>query len=343
MRALVTGATGFLGTSLVRQLLAGGHDVRCLVRPSSDVAGLHRAAAEDGVARLEIHAGNLGRLGSCREAAEGCDVVYHVAACMRGATAVLFLNNVVATRTLIEAALGAGVPRFVLVSSLAVYGTGHLRKGETLDERAPLDPAPHLRDPYTYSKVAQEKAAWQARTEQGLGLAVIRPGVIYGPGRDCLTARVGLRLGGLLLRMGGRQPLPYTFVDNCAAAVLRAGTVAAAEGGAFNIVDDDPPTGRELLRAYRAAVGRVRAFPVPGWAVGPLSGLCEWYHRWSRGQLPAVLTRYKSDAMWKPLRYGNARAKEVLGWSPAVDFPTGLERTFASLRERARQRQAVPA
>src|SRR5262249_8485384 len=139
-------------------------------------------------------------------------------------------------------------------------------------------------------------------------------------------------LGRFLLRMGGRQPLPYTFVDNCARAILLAGTVPAVEGQVFNVVDDDPPTARELVRLYRSEVGRLRGITVPGWAISPLSALCEWYHHWSRGQLPAVLTRYKSDAMWRPLRYSNARAKAVLGWAPETDFASGLRQTFASLR-----------
>jgi nucleoside-diphosphate-sugar epimerase len=239
---------------------------------------------------------------------------------------------------LIEAALGARVCRCVLVSSLAVYGTAGLRRDDLLDEHCPLDPEPYRRDAYTYSKIAQEKVAWEALHQRGLPLAVIRPGVIYGPGRDCISGRVGIRLGGFLLRMGGRQRLPYTFVDNCARALLLAGVVPAAEGEAFNVVDDDPPTGRELVRLYRAEVGPLRGITVPGWAIAPVSGLCEWYHRWSRGQLPAVLTRYKSDAIWKPLRYDNGKAKGVLGWRPQTDFASGLAQTFAWLRAGAGSR-----
>ncbi len=336
MTVMVTGGTGFLGKSLVRQLLAAGIDTRCLVRPTSDVRPLEEASA-GGAGRLELCRGDLGRPRSCAEALDGCDTVYHVAAEVSGATAVLFLGNVVATRTLMEQALRAGVKRFVLVSSLAVYGTAHLRPGGALDEDCPLDPQPHLRDPYTFSKVAQEQAAWAAHREQGLPLTVVRPGVIYGPGRNCITGRIGIPLGGAFLKIGGRRQLPYTFVDNCARAVLLAGTAPGVEGQAFNAVDDDPPTNRELLKLYRAEVGKLRGPTVPGWAVSPLSWLCEWYHGWSRGQLPAVLTRYKSAAMWKPLRFPNDRAKSRLGWTPEVSFAEGLQRTLAWWREHGRR------
>jgi nucleoside-diphosphate-sugar epimerase len=334
MRALVTGATGFLGQRLVRQLLETGAQVRCLLRPSSDEATL-RTAAENMPGTLELLRGNLGRSDACAAALDGCDVVFHTAAELRGAPAVLFASNVIGTRALAEASLRAGVRRFVLVSSLAVYGTRKLQAGDVLNERCPLDPEPHRREPYTYSKVAQEGVAWQAHRERGLPLAVVRPGVIYGPGRDCLSGRVGLQVGRWLIRMGGGAPLPYTFVDNCAAAVRLAGTTPGVEGEAFNIIDDDPPTARELLRKYRSAVRPVRGVTIPNWAIAPLSALCEWYHRHSRGQLPAVLTRYKSRAMWLPLRYDNSKAKAVLGWAPQTDFTTGLGQTFAWLKQQA--------
>jgi nucleoside-diphosphate-sugar epimerase len=285
--------------------------------------------------QLKVQKVNLSEVESCADALTGCHVVYHLAAELRGAPAVLFLNNVIATRCLLEAAARAGVRRFVLVSSLGVYGIGHLRPGDLLDEECPLDPEPHRRDPYSYSKVAQEEAAWAAHGRGLIPLVVVRPGVIYGPGRDCLSARVGLRFGGLLIRMGGRQLLPYTFVENCADGVLRAGTAPGVEGRAFNLLDDDLPSGRELLRQYRTTVGRLRTLPVPQWAIGALSGLCEWYHHFSKGQVPAVFTRYKSSAQWKSLRYSNARAKSELGWLARIPFPEGLRLTLDSLRLQA--------
>jgi nucleoside-diphosphate-sugar epimerase len=340
MRVLVTGATGFLGKRLVRHLLRQGLTVRCLVRPSSDPLALRQAVDPGNLDRLELHAGTLSRVETLADTVAGCEVIYHLAAAMSGAPAILFLDNVVATRKLLELLDRVRVRRLVLVSSLGIYGSHHLRPGDVLDESCPPDPLPHLRDPYTYSKISQEQIAWQAHREQQLPLVVVRPGVIYGPGRDCLTARVGLRLGRVLVKMGGRQPLPYTHVDNCAQAIALAGTVPAIEGDVFNIVDDDPPTGGELVKQYRRAVGGVRVVPVCHWAIDPLSRLCEWYYVWSGGQLPLVLTRYRSRAQWKPLRYSNAKAKSRLGWQPQIGFSEGLGQTFAWLRQQATARAA---
>src|SRR5206468_3579509 len=83
-----------------------------------------------------------------------------------------------------------------------------------------------------------------------------------------------IRLGSFLLMMGGRQRLPYTHVTNCARAVVLAGEVPGIEGQAFNVVDDELPTGRQLVKRYRREVGPVRKMAIPRWAIPPLSGLC---------------------------------------------------------------------
>jgi nucleoside-diphosphate-sugar epimerase len=341
MKALITGATGFLGKSLIPRLLATYSEVCCLVRPSSDVQSLRARLAPGSDQRLTFVQGTLDKIQRCAAAFEGADVIYHVAAALKGSTPVLFLNNVTATRDLIQLALDAKVKRLVLVSSLAVYGTSGLEDQDTVDESHELDANPHLRDPYTYSKIEQEKVAWAAHRERALPLVVVRPGVIYGPGRECLVGRVGLKFGNFLIRMGGSQLMPFTYVDNCADALVLAGTQPAMEGHAFNVVDDNPPTARQLVRQYKMNVGPVRVAPVPHWAIVPLSNMCQRYHVWSRGQLPAVLTPYKSNAMWKMLNYSNRKAKELLGWRPAISFDQGLPPTFAALREQGRSAKAV--
>lgn len=333
MRAFVTGGAGFLGRHVVAQLLRDGHDVVCLLRGRSRDEALRTiGAASESRGTLTIVRGALARPDTYRAALAGADVLLHVAAEMSGPAAVLFATNVAASRTLFETALAARMPRVVLVSSIAVYGAGALPSGGVVDETCPLDARPQLRDVYTYSKVAQEQMAWTLREERGLPLVVVRPGVIYGPGRDWLCSRIGLRFGGLMLKMGGRQRVPFTYVENCADAVVQAAGAPGIEGQAFSIVDDDLPTADALVRRHRRAVGRIRTVWIPSWAVRPLSRLNVWYHRVSRGQLPAVLTPYRSDAHWRPMRYTNDKARRVLGWQPRVSVDVGLSRTAASLR-----------
>ena len=326
MKVLVTGGTGFLGKRLVRNLLARGHDVRCLVRPGSGGESFRAAVTPDSASagNLEIVHGTLNRIEAAVDAMRGCDSMVHAAAAMGGGAPALFTNNVVAMRQLVAIVPQLGVGRFVHISSLGVYGPQNLKAGDVLDETTPVDPRPHLRDAYSYSKIAQEEIAWEAHREGKLPLVVVRPGVIYGPDRGCLSGRIGLQFGNVMVRMGGGQRVPYTYVDNCADAIALAATVPGVESEVFNILDDDPPSARYVLRQYRKQVRRLRVVPVPHWAISPLSGAVEWYHKKSGGQLPAVLTRYKSAAYWKRLKYSNAKAKSRLGWTPKVSFVEGI-------------------
>ncbi|MEO5740450.1 MAG: NAD(P)-dependent oxidoreductase, partial [Vicinamibacterales bacterium] len=244
----VTGGAGFLGRAVVKRLIADGHSVHCLVRSGTAARELSDSVPESDRSRLNVIRGALNDLDACRQLVASAPAGLHIASSLSGSAAALFSANVIATRTLLRAVRERACERFVLVSSIAVYGTSHLKAGEILDESSPLDPEPQSRDPYTFSKVAQERVCWEARADAALPLVVVRPGMIYGPGRECLSARVGIKVGPVLIRMGGHQPLPYTYVDNCADALVRAATLTGIDGETFNIIDDELPTGALLIR-----------------------------------------------------------------------------------------------
>ena len=152
-RILVTGGAGYLGQHVVRRLVHEGRLVRCHARSASQWAGPDAGIGGGTDGQVEFVAGDLIDEQVCERAVLGCDVVVHVASSLRGSVSALFLNNVVATRRLIAAALKNNVKRFVHVSSIAVQGVGHLPRGSIVDEDCPLEPNPHWRDPYTYSKI----------------------------------------------------------------------------------------------------------------------------------------------------------------------------------------------
>lgn len=329
MQVLLTGSTGFLGRRILRELVDQGCLVRCAVRPGSDVAGLRAFVGRRRWNCVETSRVNLTSFEECCRLVEDCHLVFHSAAALSGAPSSLITNTVVPTRTLMAAAAEAGVNRFVLVSSLGVYGPHELPRHATLDESCPLDSSAHLRDAYTYSKVLQEEVAKEVTDRMGLPLVVVRPGVIFGDERGALSHRIGLKLGNILLRMGGRQLIPFTYVENCAAAIVLAGLTEGIDGSVFNVVDDDLPSGIEVLRRHRRAGERIRTLPVPQFGIKWLARFNESYSRRTEGQIPAVLTRHRVEAMWKPLKYSNERARKQLGWSPAVSFDEALDRTLA--------------
>jgi nucleoside-diphosphate-sugar epimerase len=340
VKALVTGANGFLGTALVARLLENGACVRCLVRAGSSRSRLEATlAARDGG---ELFEGSLSSPSELSGAFEGVDVVYHLAASMKGAPADMFLATVVGSKNLLEAMVAAGSrARVVLVSSFAVYGVAGMRRGSRLDETAPLEPHPELRDPYAQVKLRQERLFREYAERHGLPLVVVRPGVIYGPWGPPLSSRVGLRLPGLLLHIGGSTLLPITQVDNCAAAIALAGTSPEAVGRVVNVLDDELISARRYLSLYKRNVQPVRSLLVPYTAVRVLSHLVEWYHRHSKGQLPAVITPYRTAATWKPMRFDNSGLRR-LGWKPVVSTPDGLREAFAGFRERLAAGERLP-
>ncbi len=327
---VVTGATGFLGAEVVRSALRSGlGPVRCLVRPGTTPARL--AAARLDAAGVEVVRCRLDDPAAVRDALAGAAIVYHAAAGKTGAPATLVASTVVASESVYRAAVEARAGRFVLVSSFGTVGVAPLDRGGLVDEEVPLEPHPEWRDAYAFAKHRQEALAWRHHRENRLPLVVARPGFVFGPGQEILGSRIGLRAFGLFLHLGGGARVPLTYVENCADAIVLAGTAPDAVGKAVHLVDDDLPTSADLLRRYRREVTPLRVLPLPYALLRPLSRLNAWYSARTEGHLPAVFTPYRVDSLWRPQRYSNARAKLLLGWRPRVPMREALDRTFAAL------------
>jgi hypothetical protein len=99
-------------------------------------------------------------------------------------------------------------------------------------------------------------------------------------------------------------------------------------------VDDDLPSSRRFLRLYKERVRKFRSVYVPHAVSYILCHLWECYSAWSEGQLPPAYNRARWHANWKKTNYCNSKAKQELGWTPAVPTTVGLERYFAACRDR---------
>ena len=333
---LVTGANGYVGSRVVRLLLgAGFRRVRCLTRPTSASRKLADVAAEFPGAELEIVPGNLLSRETCRTAAAGAAVIYHLAAGVEKSFAGCFLNSVVTTRNLVEAALQEpAFKRFVNISSLAVYSNERIRRRGVMDESTPIEPRLVERsEAYTYGKVKQDELVLEYARTRGLPYVILRPGVVFGPGKAKVTDRVGSATFGLFLHLGLGNRIPLTYVDNCAEAIMRAGLKTGIEGQAFNIVDDDLPTSRQFLRLYKRHVRRFVSVPVPYVLWRLFCVAWEKYSRWSKGQLPPVFNRWGCAVTWKGNVYPNRKAKELLGWRPRVPMREALLAFFRYMRD----------
>ena len=137
---------------------------------------------------------------------------------------------------------------------------------------------------------------------------------------------MGINTFGPYLHMGGSNTIPFTFVDNCADAIVLAGLVEGVDGEAFNVVDDDLPSSRQFLRLYKRNVKNFKSIYVPHCSVTG-SAICGRSIRNGRkGQLPPAFNRKRWHAEWKKTRYSNHKLKTRLGWMPRVSTAEGLRR-----------------
>lgn len=334
---LVTGASGFLGLRLVANLAERGfRDVRCFVRPTSGIRKLESLAAEHSNLTLRIIKGNLLSKRDCAVAVQEAKVIYHLAA-GTGQKSVpdAFMNSVVTTRNLVEAALEQGcLQRFVNISSFAVYSNINKRKVRLLDESCPAAPRPDtITDAYCYAKLKQDELVEEYARVRGLRYVTVRPGSVFGPGKSQITGRVGIDTFGVFLHIGGGNRIPFTYVDNCADAIALAGLIPGVDGEVFNVVDDNLPTSRNFLRLYKQHVRTFRSFYVPHAVSYLFCRLWEKYSVWSYGQLPPVFNSRRWHVEMKCTTYSNEKLKTRLGWKPIVSMEEGLRRFFEGCRE----------
>lgn len=333
---LITGTNGFIGSKVFEILLEYGFKrIRCLVRSNRNLSKLQHIA-DSSKADVEFFHGNLLSQDNCRLSAESASVIYHLAAGIDKTYPGCFLNSVVATRNLLDAAaMEPNLIRFVNTSSIAVYSNEKIKRGGLLDESCPVDDNILERcEPYTYGKAKQDELVFDYAKKHNLPYVIIRPSVVFGPGKAKITDRIGSNTFGVFLHLGLNNIIPLTYVDNCAEAIVLAGLKKGIDGHVFNIFDDDLPRSREFLRLYKHKVRKFFLLPVPYPVWYFFNFLWEKYSHWSEGQLPPVFNRRSCAVYWKGNTYSNKKAKELLDWKPQVPMNDALDKFFFYMKEK---------
>lgn len=304
-KILVTGASGFVGSALVRRLQHDARDV---------VLGLHRANA-DVSAAPHVVLGDLADGSDRRPMLEGMDCVVHTAARVHvmdetssDPLEAFRAMNVRATLALARQAIDVGVKRFVFLSSIKVNGE-ETREGQPFTAAQP--PAPQ--DAYGISKLEAETELLELARDTGLEVVIVRPPLVYGPG-------VKANFRALMRLLTFKLPLPFgaihnsrsmVNVQNLADLLLACIDNPAAVNRVFLASDGEDLSTTDLLRRLGRALGvRARLIPVPAkWlmGVGALAGHAERIRRLCGNlQIDATDTRYQ------------------LGWSPPESVDDGL-------------------
>ena len=313
MKALVTGAAGFMGAWLVRLLLERGHAVRALVRPGGAPGPLAGLGVED--AR-----GDVTEPHSLERAVEGCDWVFHLAGVRRAASRQEFMEvNAEATRHLLEACLAAapGLRRFVLAGSLGASGPSATGKRE----EDPLQPV----EWYGESKAEAERIAFSYADR--LPVTVARPARVIGPGdrENLLFFRVVK--AGFLLDLGG-PPRPVSFVDveDCVRGLLELAESPAAPGEAFFLASAERTDLSSLQRqAARALGASPRTLPLPAAVLSALAWAADGVTLASGVKLP--LNRKLARQLLAPgWTCDPGKARRLLGFEARVSLAESVDR-----------------
>jgi ornithine--oxo-acid transaminase len=327
---LVTGASGFIGGRLAQRLVADGHQVRCLVRASSDTAQLERLG-------VEIVVGDLGSERSLARAVEGCNYVFHCGALVSdwATTQEITQTNVHGTRSLLEAAAGASVERFVHFSTTDVYGHPNANGAATEETHT----ASGFSNWYAQSKLLAEAEVRRAEAERSLQTVILRPATVYGPGSREVVGEIAraIRSRQMLLVGGGRAVAGLCYVDNLIDAAVLALHHEAAPGQAFNVSDGLDVTWRQFTDGLAEGLGCAKVrWSVPYWAASGVGFSLEHGYRLLRRttglSAPPLLSRQAVQVLGCNQDFSNRRARETLGWEPRVDYPTGMRETVAWLR-----------
>ena len=321
MRVLLTGGSGFVGGHIAHSLAASGHELRLLLRPTSNTSFV-------GDLPFERCVGDLQRPDSLRSACHGVDAVVHAAAVLRAADAKEFMRaNQEGTRHLAEAAVNSGVKRMVYISSLAAQGPSRDGVAESTEVK------PHPVSAYGRSKLEGERMLEEFR--DCVDVVSLRPPLVFGPGDTGLLAFFWMARRGFAVRLGnGSNMVDAIYGPDLADAVTALMKTERLPQDRYYVSDPEGPYSWNDLLSGLAGVADRRLF-IPSLSPGVFHGLArcsEWWAQLSRTE--PMLDRTRVLEMRQPAWLCDSSAlRRDTGWQSRTRLENGLAETMRWYRE----------
>ena len=315
---LVTGATGFIGRRVVAKLLGAGVKARALVLPNENLP-------EEWEQNVEIARGDISDPKAVAKAVSGAGTIIHLAAVVSdwGDETLYWKYTVEGSRLVFEEAVKNN-SRVVLTASVIVYGD-NISKGPCPEETG----YGKAFGPYSRTKQAQEKLAWEYYRNKELRLTVVRPGNVYGPGsgpwlHDIIDV---LKTGAPGLVSGGRGNAGLAFVDNVADVLILAGLDEKTVGRVYNAGDGLGVTWHQYFTDLAQMIGAKKPGSVPRFAATIGAYVFEGLWKALRMRKRPPLTREALNLIGSDNRFPNRKLVEELGYTPRVSYAEGMART----------------
>ncbi len=321
MKALVTGANGFIGSNLVKLLLDRGWEVRSMVlkgTPLDFIEGLD----------TEIVYADITLPDTLPPALKGVDVVFHLAAIASdwGPKELFMRVNAEGSRNMVEASANAEVKRYIQMSSVAVHAyNGHPHS----DETAPRDCPSYLY--YGQSKIKAENYVNEFYKSGKLETVIIRPGLFpFGPNDTTSFYRLAAALekGAFSYVNGGKAKVSTAYVENLVHGMEIAAKHEKAAGEIFIISDGWELTWRELMERFCDELGVKHPWlSIPYPVANMVAGIMENVWRKLKLKDDPPITKYRASLMKDDLFFVPDKAKKILGYEPIIDLNEAVKRT----------------
>lgn len=307
MKALITGAAGMIGTSLSRRLLERGDQVRGLLMPGEPDQGLEALG-------MEIVRGDVTKPDTLRGIADGCDLVFHLAARVQewGRRSQFRETHYEGTTNMLRECAGS-IDRFIYFSSIAYYGTKPMA-GLTEDFEPEFSGLP-----YPDMKLLCERLVRTYAAERGLRYTMIRPANVISTRSAHLVNVIDSFLKGPVpLVDGGSYSASFVYVENLVDGVILAADSEKAVNRAYAFIDDYEVTWRDYLVSVGALLGKKPALSVSFRQAYALATVVEYLFMPFNVRPP--FTRYAVTLLGQENHVDASRARQELGWKTRVPW-----------------------